>query len=586
MVAFSRLVLGVAALGPVIAAPWPLTAKHATHQVRTMPNGLQVTSFHPLSQFETFGAGVDHPLSKRAEPADVEQKSVSFTASRLGVSEDDIAFKKSFTGQTATHAYLKQKINGVEVANAVANVALNSDDKVVTFGANFVKPQSVSSTIPKISSDEAISAAEKQLGATHNGFPTGLEFFAKDDGSVVLTHVVQVENVHWLETFVDAQSGEVVGVNDFTADSAFLVVPIHEQDPRQGMEVQTNPEDTAASPDGWNTGSTGTSGNNVISFKGSQSDITQESSSGLVFNFPDDDTLAPTAGTNLDSARTNAFYVSNNVHDITYRYGFTESAFNFQNDNFGKGGAGNDRVTISVQDSAGTNNADFSTPPDGQSGRMRMFLWTFTSPMRDGALENDIVSHENTHGTSNRLTGGGTGRCLQAREAGGMGEGWSDAFAEWTEQTAEVGDFTLGSYVTNDPAGIRSVPYSTDKSVDPLMYSDLQTRTEVHDIGEVWATMLHDVLAALVGVHGFSTTADTNPDGTEGNIVYMHLFIDQLALQPCNPTFLQARDAWIQADVNRYNGANQCLLWNAFAGRGLGVNAANHQNDATVPDGC
>lgn len=28
-------------------------------------------------------------------------------------------------------------------------------------------------------------------------------------------------------------------------------------------------------------------------------------------------------------------------------------------------------------------------------------------------------------------TGGGTGRCLQTTEAGGMGEGWSDAFAEY-----------------------------------------------------------------------------------------------------------------------------------------------------------
>jgi hypothetical protein len=29
------------------------------------------------------------------------------------------------------------------------------------------------------------------------------------------------------------------------------------------------------------------------------------------------------------------------------------------------------------------------------------------------------------------MTGGGTGRCLQTTEAGGMGEGWSDAFAEF-----------------------------------------------------------------------------------------------------------------------------------------------------------
>ena len=46
----------------------------------------------------------------------------------------------------------------------------------------------------------------------------------------------------------------------------------------------------------------------------------------------------------------------------------------------------------------------------GQSGQMRMFLWDLTGPERDGALENDIVVHENTHGISNRMTGGGTGR--------------------------------------------------------------------------------------------------------------------------------------------------------------------------------
>ena len=59
---------------------------------------------------------------------------------------------------------------------------------------------------------------------------------------------------------------------------------------------------------------------------------------------------------NLDAARTNAFYVVNTVHDISYVYGFTEAGFNFQNNNFGKGGAGNDRVTISVQDANGINN--------------------------------------------------------------------------------------------------------------------------------------------------------------------------------------------------------------------------------------
>ena len=39
-------------------------------------------------------------------------------------------------------------------------------------------------------------------------------------------------------------------------------------------------------------------------------------------------------------------------------------------------------------------------------------------PGRDGALEKSIVVYENTHGTTKRITGGGTGRCLQTTEAG------------------------------------------------------------------------------------------------------------------------------------------------------------------------
>lgn len=46
------------------------------------------------------------------------------------------------------------------------------------------------------------------------------------------------------------------------------------------------------------------------------------------------------------------------------RYGFTEASFNFQSNNFGKGGVGNDQVTISVQDAGGTNNANFATPAE------------------------------------------------------------------------------------------------------------------------------------------------------------------------------------------------------------------------------
>lgn len=63
---------------------------------------------------------------------------------------------------------------------------------------------------------------------------------------------------------------------------------------------------------------------------------------------------------------------------------------------------------------------------------------------------------------------------------------------------------------------------------------------------------------------------------------HRHLFIDQLALQPCNPTFLQARDAWIQADVNRFAGANECLLWNVRILNCTSISLAKLETDEEV----
>lgn len=140
------------------------------------------------------------------------------------------------------------------------------------------------------------------------------------------------------------------------------------------------------------------------------------------------------------------------------------------------------------------------------------------------------------HGVSSRLTGGGTARCLQTTEAGGLGEGWSDAFSEWTETTSAVPDYIMGQYVTNSAAGIRSHPYSTSVTINPYRYSTLKTQNEVHAIGEVWANILHNVLAALVASRGFDAAAKTMPASTAGNAVWLHLLIDSLALQPCNPT--------------------------------------------------
>ncbi|KAF8600980.1 hypothetical protein BDV93DRAFT_533761 [Ceratobasidium sp. AG-I] len=584
----------------VVAAPWDPVSRHTTHRVRTVgPSKVKLTSYHPPTTFEAYGVeGVDHPLSKRGindlSPTDAAK---SFLEDKLGVKPDALSRRSGHSSDVATFEYFRQMFNGIPVTNAVANVAIKGD-KVVSFGSSFVKPKSVAAAQPKLTKEAAIAKVEQVTGGKYNKWPTTLEYFARDTDNLVLTHIVQVQNEkssEWYEASVDATTGKIVNIVDFVADASYLVVPFNKQDPGTGTIVHTNPADTAASPNGWHqigtTTTTDTSGNNVISYKSQLLDLfplkTSQSSANNNYNYTYNPTVSPATSPNLDAARVNAFYVANMVHDVTYKYGFTETAFNFQNDNKNKGGTGNDRVKISVQDSSGTNNANFATPGDGQSGQMRMFTWTFTTPNRDGALENDIIVHEYGHGVSNRMTGGGTGRCLQTTEAGGMGEGWSDALAMLTEiKSATLEDFTLGSYVYNNPKGIREYPYSTNKATNPLTYGSLATRSEVHDIGEVWALIWHEITASLLSKYGFS--ADMfNATRTEGNIVALHLFIDAFLLQPCNPTFLNARDAIIQADANRYGGTNKCLLWITFAKRGLGTGATTAKIDNTsIPTEC
>lgn len=90
--------------------------------------------------------------------------------------------------------------------------------------------------------------------------------------------------------------------------------------------------------------------------------------------------------------------------------------------------------------------------------------------------------------------------------------------------------------MTQNTKGIRAYPYSTSATTNPYRYSTVKTKNEVHAIGEVWANLLHNVHAQLLAAKGFDATAPTNPASTSGNAVWLHLFMDALQLQPCNPT--------------------------------------------------
>lgn len=257
--------------------------------------------------------------------------------------------------------------------------------------------------------------------------PVVATFVPMNDGSVHLAWTMTVDQVNTSDLWticVDAQTGEIVRKINNTvycatekmsfaadeecsdqassakntqktaasgtamlADETYNVFALPTESPAHGPRtLLVNPADATASPFGWldTDGAAGaeytyTRGNNVWAYDDSGNDDTPSAAesadggAGLNFDFPFDPSAEPVP--NKLAAITNLFYMNNMMHDITYHYGFTEEAGNFQENNYGKSGAQGDAVHAEAQDGSGTDNANFSTPPDGQPGRMQMYLW-------------------------------------------------------------------------------------------------------------------------------------------------------------------------------------------------------------------
>ncbi|ORY21288.1 extracellular elastinolytic metallo proteinase precursor [Naematelia encephala] len=417
---------------------------------------------------------------------------------------------------------------------------------------------------------------------------------------------------------------------------SYLVFPWGVNDPATGnLSIEVKPWDTIASPLGWHdfptvsnpwsqhipgmniTGNmttfSTTIGNNIIAhedWEGQNNFLLNyrpvNESKVFVYDYGEPDGLAPKEY--IDLVVTQLFYTSNKFHDLLYRIGFDEISGNFQAYNFGLGGKGNDPVTTNAQDGSGYNNANFMTPPDGTAPRMRMYVWDTATPYRDGDLEAGIVIHEYSHGLSTRLTGGpANSGCLGYGEAGGMGEGWGDAIATLIRQIEEhkafngTDNYAMGAWAANRDTGIRNYKYSTNSTINPSTYKTLDKPGYwgVHAIGEVWAEFLFVMSQRLVEKYGFSSTLfpPTNTSAPNdyytktieesvddlgrptplvprhGNTLALQLIVSAMKLQPCRPSFFDARDAIIQADQILTGGDNGCLIWKAFAERGLGTDA-------------
>ncbi|PVI04691.1 extracellular metallo proteinase MEP [Periconia macrospinosa] len=542
-----------------------------------------------------------------------------------------------------THFYFRQTANDVDVQNADFNVNIGRDGNVFSFGHSFIKMNATASILLRkrdtvdpvdalktavkalqlpISADKATAEEKgkraftmKQTTGTVSEPKAQLVYFRTSNDDLSLSWRIETHTQSkWLITYVDAQDGDKIHhVVNYAAAATYEVYPWNLENPTEGpREVVKDPWDTTASEFGWHSDGTTTynttRGNNAIAHSNwdgveSESDfinLPRPTSSSLAFEYPYDPNEEDWKSY-INASITQAFYTANKYHDVLYRLGFTEAAGNYQLHNHGKGGKEGDWIYINAQDSRGSDNANFASPPDGQPGVLTMYMYKLSPPpWRDPAFSAGLLLHELTHGLSKRLTGGpANAECLDPWEPGAMGEGTSDFYA--MAMALKKGDtrtkrYPISGWEQNElENGTRPWVLSTDMSVNPLVYEDANTIPIGHHVGVVWTTMLWEVLWDLIDKYGKNDADvpefDEKGVPTDGKFLTLQLVTDAMAMQPCNPSYVQARDTVIDADQVRTGGENRCLIWRSFAKRGLGTGAVlydwkNRTGSFEVPANC
>jgi len=464
--------------------------------------------------------------------------------------------------------------------------------------------------------DDTIEIEEKVIPLGENSFDNVYEL------------TVDLED-HLLVADVSSSTAELYDIYDLARSATYRAVPWNNVDIGEGgLKLIVNPENINASPRGWNRDGEYlyyyTNGNNVkavldwdkqVSYEDNKKFIRSSKNKELVFDY-NFDSKAKTAKSNYSAAVTNAFYITNILHDFYYVYGFTEKYGNFQTNNFGKGGTGNDQLILLIQNSDGNNNAYMVTGADGRNPRMRLLVYNrIKDSERDPAFSNQVIIHEYTHGVSSRLVGGPsqTG-CFKEPEADCINEGLSDFFSlllTTKKNDNSSKEVIWAKWLSNGTS--RKYPYTRNQKNNPLTYKDLSheksKNIESHLGGQLFASIMYDVIFEVKEAYPFTSNIILHPDGENsdlkltvnneklpGNVRLAKIVIDALKNMPCNPTFIEARDSIIQAQQQFSNFKKmRCALWKGFAARGLGINAkgpttngstVTYTNNNDIPKDC
>ena len=342
-------------------------------------------------------------------------------------------------------------------------------------------------------------------------------------------------------------------------------------------------------------------------------------------------------GNDIEASTVSLFVGHNVMHDFAYYLGFDEGHWNAQQYNNGvtvndpsptPGGPtiaaplANDGLIGNAQAGAATgsrDNANMNTGADGNHPTTNQFVWqplaaSFYAPCVDGAYDFAVFGHEFGHLIENRMIGKGVGS-RQGTHAGSMGEAFGDfdALAAFNELhlpvPAGADRYTEGAYATGNgyngirdflagrPMGGEFPEPGKNPDTDPLNYGDFgfdNVGVEVHADGELWVAVqmdLRDLFLSRNPSPGEATDVacahgQIVPTACPGDRQWIQDYYDAMVMMPRNTTMIQARDAMLAADVARFGGANQDLLWQGFAMRGFGQfqNTVSNGDSNPVPD--
>ncbi|MBA3261120.1 MAG: M36 family metallopeptidase [Thermoleophilaceae bacterium] len=581
---------------------------------------------------------------RAASPRRVALDYLGQRADAFGLDEDDLAAFELSHGYTsesgATHLQWQQTYRGIPAFDEGLRANVAADGQLINIGGAPRPDLAVASTVPRIGAREALHTVARSAFARVPLGPAGpsrgpqraTRFDRGHRASLVLFGDPSRVRLGWrvllwagtegvLDAVVDAGTGELLYRNDLTRNAAALAFDNHPGAPQGGVQT---PKDFSAAwlsdpgrligPNAWVH-----SDPNDTHFEGTLPTATDEiPPTGGAWNYvqaPQAGLICPAVGcswaatsggswmTNRRQAGTQLFYFVNLFHDHLRDapgIGFGASSGSFE---------GSDPLYAQIDDGAGTgmgslpdcssvNNASMIVLPDGTPGLMETFLWTSGCGAAgvydvNGADDASIVYHEYTHGLSLRLVTDPAGYgALNGPQSAAMGEGISDWYAlDFLEAFGFQPD-------TSAPAEIRAAVYEnaaarTQGFDCPVgestgacpgtptagsggyTYGDfgrILGSPEVHADGEIWVETLWDLRRALIGAHGAS----------DGINRVRALITDGLRLSPAGPTFLDMRNAIVQADVNRGFG-DRDLIWAVFAARGMGVNARTSADNDTHP---